>query len=365
MNFMKHIVLSCDGTWNRIDTRLPSNALRIARAVLPEAPDGTTQVVCHVDGVGSGRGTGWLARVTDAMLGGALGFGLMDNVLEAYRFLVFNYAPGDRVFLFGYSRGAFTSRSLVGLIRNCGLLQRNALSLLPKALDFYRARNEDTHPNSPQARAFRERYAIGGADHFPDLAYLGVWDTVGSLGIPAHLLWARWLNRAFAFHDTNLTGKVAAARHAVAIDERKRTFQPALWRNLAELNALAGAPRYQQIWFPGDHGCVGGSASLQLANEALLWVAAGAMEAGLVLSPDRIVSWTDDRDASAPIPIRSGTLRDLVSFGHCDRSGPEGLPDLSPAAIRRWHLDPAYRPGSLSALAGKLDSTPGDDRDPT
>lgn len=352
---MKRIVISCDGTWNRVNSRLPSNALRLARAVLPEGPGGVAQVVCHVDGVGTGRGTGRLSRFIDTTLGGALGFGIMANVVEAYRFLIFNYAPGDELFFFGYSRGAFTARSLVGLIRNSGILDRERINLLPKAVDLYQERGAGAHPNSVRSRAFRGMNAVGGEDFFPKLAYLGVWDTVGALGIPSHVLLARSFNRSFAFHDTTLTSKVEAARHAVAIDERRRTFQPALWSNLADLNGARERPVYQQMWFPGDHGCVGGGNSRPLANETLIWVAQGAMEAGLAISTDKISDWLKERNAGAPIPNDPSLLSRLIALGFRDRSGPSALGELSRAGVRRWHLDPNYRPGALRALAQNLD----------
>ena len=156
---MKRIVIACDGTWNRLDAEHPTNVAKLARAVLPVAPDGAAQVTCHLDGVGSGRGTGWLARMTDRTLGGLLGLGLLANIAEAYRFLVFAYAPGDEIYLFGFSRGAFTARSLAGLIRNCGILERAHAGAIPEALALYRARSAETGPDSDAACAFRARHA--------------------------------------------------------------------------------------------------------------------------------------------------------------------------------------------------------------
>ena len=253
---MKRIIIACDGTWNRLDAEHPTNVAKLARAVLPVAPDGAAQVTCHLDGVGSGRGTGWLARATDRALGGLLGLGLLANIADAYRFLVFAYAPGDEIYLFGFSRGAFTARSLAGLIRNCGILERAHAGAIPEALALYRARSAETGPDSDAACAFRARHAAhvttGGAEigwraarGLPagtplGLAYLGVWDTVGALGVPGHLRLAALANRGLAFHDTALSRGVRAARHAVAIDERRRTFPPTLWDNLAVLNAGTG-----------------------------------------------------------------------------------------------------------------------------
>ena len=108
------------------------------------------------------------------------------------------------------------------------------------------------------------------------IGYLGIWDTVGALGVPGHLRLAPLLNRGLGFHDTALSPLVAAARHAVAIDERRRSFPPTLWDNLDALNAAAGAEVYAQRWFPGDHGSVGGGGAVTaLSDDALAWVAGG------------------------------------------------------------------------------------------
>ncbi|MCB1354059.1 MAG: DUF2235 domain-containing protein [Rhodobacteraceae bacterium] len=356
---MKRIVIACDGTWNRADMDQPSNVLRLARAVAPHGADGIEQVVCHLDGVGSGRGTGWLARTIDKTLGGAMGFGLMENIAEAYRFLVFNHAPGDQIFLFGYSRGAFTARSLVGLIRNCGLLRRDAIDELPEALALYRSRGDEGHPNGALAREFRARNAVGGEEGWPELSYLGIWDTVGSLGIPKHLWWAARANRGLAFHDTALTSKVRAARHAVAIDERRRTFQPALWDNLAVLNAERPCLPYRQLWFPGTHGSIGGGTPEPLSNEALHWVAEGAIAEGLMLDPEARALWAEARDCRAAIPSEHGLLAQFVALGHRDRNGPADVAEIANAGRQRWSLLPDWRPGALKAVADELDMPPG------
>ena len=145
---MKRIVIACDGTWNRLDAERQTNVAKLAEAVLPAGPDGVAQVVCHLDGVGSGRGTGRLARALDRALGGTMGFGLEATLAEAYRFLVFAYAPGDEIHLFGFSRGAYTARSLAGLIRNCGILERRHAEAIPLALALYRARTPEAGPDS-------------------------------------------------------------------------------------------------------------------------------------------------------------------------------------------------------------------------
>ena len=334
------------------------------------------QVTFHLDGVGSGRGTGWLARATDHVLGGLFGEGLMATIEAAYRFLVLAYAPGDEIHLFGFSRGAFTARSLAGLIRNCGILERAHAAAIPEALALYRSRGEGNGPDSEAALAFRARYsghvitsaadtawrqARGAlpADAVPlRLRYLGVWDTVGALGVPGHLWLARLLNRGLGFHDTSLSGAVRSARHAVAIDERRRTFPPTLWDNLAALNAAADGAPYRQAWFPGDHGSVGGGGAVTvLSNEALVWVAEGALAAGLALDPAAVAAWRQGRDCFGPLNAQGGTPSlpgRLLALDCRDRAGPERIGDLARPARHRWQGDPGYRPPTLAQVAAAL-----------
>ena len=369
---MKRIVICCDGTWNRLDSARPTNVARIAKAVLPRAPDGTVQIIRHIDGVGAGRGVGPFSRTADRALGGLFGRGLMATLAEAYRFLVFNHAPGDEIHLFGFSRGAFMARTLSGLIRNCAIPQPRHAAEIGPALALYRGRGDGTHPDGEAACAFRARVAphlnVGESDArwreargLPAgrrlrLGYIGVWDTVGALGVPRHLAALQWMNNGLRFHDTSLSRGVEAARQAVAIDERRRLFPPSLWDNLDALNAAGeGPPKREQRWFPGDHGGVGGGAEPLLSNDALLWVAEGAMAEGLALDPDVVAEWRRDRDCLAPLPKARGPLAAFLNFSRRDRVGPERLDGLSAAALARWRADPAWRPGALRRLARLID----------
>lgn len=367
---MKRIVIACDGTWNRLDAENPTNVAKLAQAVLPTGTDGVPQVTCHLDGVGTGRGTGWLARGLDRILGGTLGLGLLATLAEAYRFLVLTYAPGDEILLFGFSRGAYTARSLAGLVRNCGILERDEAAAIPDALALYQSRTTETGPDSDAALAFRARHAAHvttgageaawrAARGLPagvplSLAYLGVWDTVGALGLPHHLALAGLVNRNLAFHDTTLSPLVRAARHAVAIDERRRTFPPTLWDNLETLNGT-GAGRYAQAWFPGDHGGVGGGTPCSaLSDDALVWVAEGAIAAGLALDPEATAAWQHARDWRGPLTAAPRRFpRTLLALDTADRPGPSRLADVAEAAIRRWRADPAYRPAPLAGVMGQ------------
>lgn len=249
---VKHIVFCFDGTWNKVTQGHPTNVSKIARSVLNQ--DGELRQITYYDeGVGTHELGEYVGKFVN-WVSGALGFGLQQNIVEAYTFLVLNYEPGDRIFVFGFSRGAFTARSFVGLIRNVAIFPKRRLFDIREAVARYISRSEDEHPNSHQScilrykycphlllpgdGAWREKMGTKYADPTTELtiAYLGVWDTVGALGIPNGLGISKAVNLKYQFHDTRLSGFVEAARHAVAADEKRQTFEPALWANLDELN---------------------------------------------------------------------------------------------------------------------------------
>jgi uncharacterized protein (DUF2235 family) len=205
------------------------------------------------------------------------------------------------------------------------------------------------------------------------IEYLGVWDTVGALGVPPHVVFASLFNEGLQFHDGNLSSIVSSARHAVAIDERRRVFDATLWENIGELNAKVGATNlpveerpYVQQWFPGDHGSVGGGGDvIGLAATTLVWMLEGAMRRGLSLDEQQL----DDYRKKADYRVSTNCMQN-PSFGIMSlmtrkaRSGPsaEDLSDVSQAARQRYkapaeklaNMKP-YRPRPLRALAKLLD----------
>ena len=359
---MKRIVILCDGTWRRSDAPYPTNVVRLAQAVSRR-----DQVVRYLPGVGSGRGSTTVARVADRMLGGAMGLGLDASIEAAYRFLALNHEPGDAIHLFGFSRGAYTARSLVGLLRTCGLPDGRDLRHVAEAMALYRRRGPGAHPDDPTPAAFREAHsplATGELEalrrRVPRLrvAFLGVWDTVGALGVPSRTPLGARLNRRFAFHDTRLSSLVESARHALALDERRPSFAPTLWEPPDE------GDRYQQKWFPGDHGSVGGGTEATgLSAAALLWIAEGAAEAGLGLDAAALAALAAEVDPLAPLGEGTrprGVVDRLLRMGSRDREGPARLDELSEAALRRWlhRGEPPgwpYRPAALKGLADVVD----------
>jgi uncharacterized protein (DUF2235 family) len=273
----KRLVVCCDGTWNRPDqldggVPAPTNVAKIALAVAREDGQGTAQLLHYQPGVGTRR--------LERLRGGAFGLGLSRNVRECYRFLVETYEPGDELYFFGFSRGAFTARSTVGLVRNCGILRAEQSERIKDAYRLYRNRDDRTKPNGIEAQMFRRMRS------HPEtrIHFVGVWDTVGALGIPIDGIRLPVLTKRWRFHDTTLSSHVRFAYHALAIDERRGPFKPTLWQQQAH----ATDQTLEQVWFGGVHCDVGGGyADRSLAEIPLLWMVDRARAAGLVFEPDR------------------------------------------------------------------------------
>ena len=320
---MKRIIVSCDGTWNSLTQADGTNVVRTHEAVLPRDDAGVEQRAHYVAGVGT--------KPWERLLGGAFGFGLSDNVKEAYRFIVEHFDPGDEIYLTGFSRGAYTARSAAGLVRKAGVLRRDLPDdrrdlddRVDEAYDLYRT---GAHPDEPEVVAFRR-----ASSHETRIRFIGVYDTVGSLGIPldgfalANLVNARW-----QFHDTELSSRVDTAVHAVAIDEQRGPFVPTLWH--ADPAARAAGQEVEQVWFAGVHSDVGGGyAERGLADIAWRWVAGRAADCGLALDADALAAARPDPD---------GVL-------HESRTG---IYRLSRPAVREpGAVDPASEHAAASAL---------------
>jgi hypothetical protein len=215
----KRLVVCCDGTWNvpdRIDRgRLsPSNVVHIALATAERDAESRQQLVFYDTGVGTHR--------FEHLIGGAFGFGLSRKVKDAYRFLIETYEPGDEIFLFGFSRGAYTARSTAGLIRNCGILRRDQAKRLDAGYELYRRRDNASLPSEFESQLFRRMYACEPETR---IRFIGVWDTVGALGIPAGIPWlpVSWVqsfNKRWAFHDLRLSRYVDYAYQAGLVRRR-------------------------------------------------------------------------------------------------------------------------------------------------
>jgi uncharacterized protein (DUF2235 family) len=277
----KRIVVCCDGTWNDADSAEEfTNVVRIARAIRPyddRASPTIQQIVYYDAGVGSG------GDAINRVAGGALGIGLSRNVRDAYAFLAHNYCDGDEIFLFGFSRGAYTVRSTAGLIGWAGLLHKRDMDDFALLWEGYRMRHK---PEQPDALAlFPDRHAS------VPVKCIGVWDTVGALGIPGNfdLIFTNF----YKFHDTELGAHVEHAYHALALDEMRPDFAPAIWIQKPE--GRAKGQRLRQMWFPGVHSNIGGGYSEHgLSDIALVWMAS-QVEPLLALDEDYLMLRQDRR----------------------------------------------------------------------
>ncbi len=349
---MKRIVVCEDGTWNIPDRKdgnevCPSNVAKLTLAVAREDAQGIKQIVHYHPGVGTGK---W-----DRIRGGAFARGLSEHVQEAYRSVVKEYEPGDEIFLFGFSRGAFTARSTAGLIRNSGVLTPVNIDKVKDAYDLYRSHKSETAPREIEARLFRRQYS-----YEPRIKFIGVWDTVGALGIP-EVPWFpigfERINRRWAFHDTDLSKFVDNAFQALAIDERRAQFKPALWKQ------QDGAPEDQvlkQVWFAGVHSNVGGGyIDRGLSDITFLWMKDKAEACGLafddafisenIRSSNHLGVARDSRVGLYKLPLMPGPYERPIG------REPKGNESVHPSALDRLRemQNPAYAPSNLVNYLGE------------
>ncbi len=314
----KNIVVFSDGTSNSNTKPFKTNVWRMYEAVDLGTNDvETSQVTFYDEGVGNS------AIRPLAMLGAVFGLGVKTNVLDLYRFICRNYRSGDQIYAFGFSRGAFTIRSLVGLIDKQGLIAfdpRDGIDeadLARRAEDAYRAYirwNIAWMPPMvmllPAWRLLREalitvkRRLLGQKMHQdaspPRIAFVGVWDTVAAYGGPIQEIVRgidMWV-RPLTFRNRKLPLCVDRARHALALDDERDAFQPVLWDEPRSLDRN----RLQQVWFTGMHADVGGGyPDDHLAHVSLTWMMNEAIKAGLRLRPDRVEAAARTADAFGPM----------------------------------------------------------------
>lgn len=291
----RKLVVCCDGTWNEpYHIGAPTNVVKMVRAILPEDANDVAQLVYYHPGVGTGN-------IVDRFMGGTMGIGLSTNVQSAYDFLAANYIDGDMIYLFGFSRGAYTARSLAGLIGQVGgLLEKRDMDLFPYVYKIYRSREHraalGTKEKSKIQAAVRavipEKELRNNLERLTDalaqarstpIFFIGVWDTVGALGVPGGAL--RFIGKSqYNFHDTELSEHIRFAYHALAIDERRKTFEPSLWTRPKGRGTQADATpqTLEQVWFAGVHSNVGGSYdNCGLSDISFLWMVNKAKEARL------------------------------------------------------------------------------------
>lgn len=354
----RRLVLLFDGTWNKPESN--TNVERLRVLIAPRDAAGVEQRVNYIPGVGVSSG---LTR----LLGGAFGYGLSRNVMDGYRWLCQTWQPGDHIYLFGFSRGAYTARSLGGMIRKCGLLRCAASGQVTstdvsRAYDLYR--NVSTKPDDPAAVDFRRDHSIEVGIHF-----IGVWDTVGSLGIPDTASWFPFARSHYQFHDTELSKIVKYAYQALALDEHRADFAPAVWtRNPFTIKPGESMTskkdeqiEIEQRWFIGSHSDIGGGNDADgagrkpdpLPDLTLAWLQDKAIATGLACNAR--IAPAPDADMGVPRNSYAEFMFGIYKTFKppFDRRIGTGVNEkIDDSVWHRWLADHSYRsPSLVTALA--------------
>jgi len=314
---MKRIITCSDGTWDKPGNTdhgkvVRSNVQKIFQ-VIAKADGGISQIKHYDDGVGA------VGPLWKRVINGATGGGLDDNIIDAYKFIIWNYEPGDELYLFGFSRGAYTARSVAGLIRKCGILKNQDLCLIEEAYNLYRDKSEASLPGNALSEAFIAKNSYPN----PEIKFIGVWDTVGALGIPLSAF-QLWNKEKYKFYDLTLSSIIKHAYQAVSIDERRKLFDINLWKQSPHARENNVQQFVEQRWFAGVHCDVGGGyIQEQLSDLTLLWMIEKAKFAGLAI--DMGMAVTNDDFPVFLSPAADGEQHDSRTL----------IYKLSPAIIRK------------------------------
>ena len=339
---MKKIILCADGTWNT-----PHGPSQLAndtnvRKLYRLLQASNSQLRYYDSGVGTG-GTPF-----EHFFGGAFGEGLFQKVKDGYQFLSYVWDPSDEIYIFGFSRGPYTARSLAGMIAAFGAPTKDLDNqTVDKIFAAYRI--TDKNEREVAKARLREQYDLNPVT----VRMLGVWDTVGALGIPGHLF-APFDEEKYGFLDTTLNPNVQKAYHAISIDERRASFRPTLWTE-ADDSPRPNDHQMQQVWFPGVHSDVGGGyADDRLSNITLKWMIDKAKGCGLLFDDSAVAQCL----GAAPFdPL--GPAHDewkLIPWGPpSHRVVPSNAVMSSTVQLRIDHAESAYLPANLSIGNGKLE----------
>lgn len=348
---MKRLIVCSDGTWQDLYKDYPTNVVKMAQAIEPTDSSGVKQIVYYDEGLGTKQIGG--KSIIDAFTklgGGGIGLGIDHKIQDAYLFLCLNYEPGDDIYLFGFSRGAYTVRCLAGLIYNSGLPHRKFIRKIPGAYELYRDRSPSKKPSGADAVSFRNYYG----DRVPIKA-LCCWDTVASVGlpdlIPGVTLDAKF-NERYSFYNSTINPTIERAFHAVAIDENRKVFYftPMESDRSGQLS---------EVWFPGGHGCVGGGSEKErgLSDGALEWMLSNVSSLGLSVDPENVEYGRTNGDVEYGIkPIYNAPFDVAKSaLGYKTREFPptSTFSDLFLSVKKRWKNRACnYRPKNLEKKFG-------------
>ncbi|MHC2313084.1 hypothetical protein ACVIHC_000130 [Bradyrhizobium diazoefficiens] len=333
----KNIVLLSDGTGNAAGKVWRTNVWRTFQSLDLKTSD---QIAIYDDGVGTS------SFKPLAILGGAFGYGLKRNAINLYKFLCRNYRDGDKIYAFGFSRGAFTVRIVVGLVLNQGLVKfANEGELDSKARAAYRAYRHDKYPVWNLQYPFRliqswldKRFYTPRERMVDSIEFVGVWDTVAAYGLPIDEM-TRGVNDwlwPLELPNKQFNPNIRKARHALAIDDERATFHPVLWDEDTTNTQASGSSRQSdgerllQVWFTGVHSNVGGGyPDDSLANISLAWMMSEAKQAGLVFK--------DMPDAEPDALISTDSAKDKDGRLYDSRSGLGGYYRYSPRKIQDFY----------------------------
>jgi uncharacterized protein (DUF2235 family) len=359
MSASKRIALFLDGTWNTVDD--DTNVWRVKSLFRT-----TDQQICYYSaGVGTQTGEKWT--------GGIFGYGLDAEVIQAYQWLIETYNAEDRLFIFGFSRGAYTARSLSGFIAKCGLLKAGAPLSVKQLYARYR-RGSAAHSirelkNIPdESLSFEDKWLKEYSLPVP-IWFQGVWDTVGALGVPFGNI--PLISRSnYGFLEVDLRINDARAYHAMAIDEHREAFAPTLWTKSVQAGVGSPPPRplsdVEQRWFIGAHADVGGGyENGVLAQIPLRWLMQKAELHGLEF---RDTVTIDGDESQAAIHNLFGEMGEGVyricklgrPFHRTMGAAPLIKGDTTTTTINetidstvfdRWRANPSYRPANLARWA--------------
>ena len=301
--------------------------------------DGAPQIVYYDQGVGTGN-------LTDRIGGGAFGKGLTGNIHDAYRFLIANYEPGDAIYIFGFSRGAYTARSIAGMIRRCGILRRDQVRKYPRAKGVYRTARRPAirRPCSFAGDGDRARHPhpmcrrLGHGRRPRHSAARVRQQEQEGLRVPRYLAQS---SIHFAFH-------------ALAVDELRKPFEPTLWDT-----APAPGQTVQQAWFAGVHSDVGGGyPETGLSDHALLWMIESAKTAGLEFD-DAVMKELGTHENHKQMPehdSRKGVYNLQPALHRPIGTTPHKTEYFHRSLLERWRDLPAYRPKSLQPHAARINT---------